>query len=52
MVNEINRENIGITLDYCHMLMKHENPAYWASILASRGKLFGVHLNDGYGVER
>lgn len=50
MVNECNRENLGITLDYCHMLMKHENPAYGASILGSRNKLFGVHLNDGYGL--
>jgi xylose isomerase len=50
MMNEANRDNIGITLDYCHMLMKHENPAYGASILGSRNKLFGVHLNDGYGL--
>ena len=50
MMNEINRDNLGITLDYCHMLMKHENPAYGASILGSRNKLYGVHLNDGYGL--
>lgn len=50
MVNDINKANLGITLDYCHMLMKHENPAYGASILGSRGKLFGIHLNDGYGL--
>ncbi|ALS02716.1 AP endonuclease [Enterococcus silesiacus] len=50
MVHEVGRENLGITLDYCHMLMKHENPAYGASILGSRQKLFGVHLNDGYGL--
>ncbi|MEC6748970.1 sugar phosphate isomerase/epimerase family protein [Marinilactibacillus sp. XAAS-LB27] len=50
MMSEIDRENVGITLDYCHMLMKHENPAYGASILGSRKKLFGVHLNDGYGL--
>lgn len=50
MMGEINRENVGITLDYCHMLMKHENPAYGASMLGSRNKLFGVHLNDGYGL--
>lgn len=50
MMNEVDRENVGITLDYCHMLMKHENPAYGASILGSRKKLFGVHLNDGYGL--
>ena len=28
MLNDINRDNIGVTLDYCHMLMKHENPAF------------------------
>ncbi len=50
MMNEINRDNLGITLDYCHMLMKHENPAYGASVLGSRNKLYGVHLNDGYGL--
>lgn len=50
MINEVNKENLGITLDYCHMLMKHENPAYGASIIGSKGKLFGVHLNDGYGL--
>lgn len=33
MLNDINRDNIGVTLDYCHMLMKHENPAFAADIL-------------------
>lgn len=51
LVNEVNRKNMGVTLDFCHMLMKHENPACGASLLASKGKLFGVHLNDGYGVK-
>ncbi|RAM12037.1 sugar phosphate isomerase/epimerase, partial [Listeria ivanovii] len=50
MLNEINRDNVGVTLDYCHMLMKHENPAFGAEIFGSRGKLYGVHLNDGYGL--
>src|SRR5699024_11133957 len=50
MISEVNKENLSITLDYCHMLMKHENPAYGASIIGSKGKLFGVHLNDGYGL--
>ena len=50
MLNNINRENIGVTLDYCHMLMKHENPAFAADIFGSQGKLYGVHLNDGYGL--
>ena len=47
MIREINRPNIGGTLDFCHMLMKAENPAFGLSMLAARNKLFGVHLNDG-----
>lgn len=47
MIHDVDRPNIGGTLDFCHMLMKAENPAYGVSMLASRSKLFGVHLNDG-----
>lgn len=50
MLDEINRPNLGVTLDYCHMLMKHENPAFAADIFSQRKKLYGVHLNDGYGL--
>lgn len=50
MLAEINRPNIGVTLDYCHMLMKHENPAFAADIFGSRKQLYGIHLNDGYGL--
>ena len=47
-IQEINRPNIGVTLDFCHMLMKHESPAYSLALAASRGKLYGLHMNDGY----
>ncbi|MGT2929965.1 sugar phosphate isomerase/epimerase family protein [Streptococcus dentasini] len=50
LLSEVNRENIGVTLDYCHMLMKHENPAFAADVFGSRGQLYGIHANDGYGV--
>ncbi|SEF22688.1 xylose isomerase [Streptococcus gallolyticus] len=50
LLNDVNRKNIGVTLDYCHMLMKHENPAFAADIFGSRGQLYGIHANDGYGV--
>jgi len=50
MIKEIDRKNVGVTLDYCHMLMKHENPAFAADIFGSRNKLFGIHINDGYGL--
>lgn len=49
MIADIDRPNIGATLDYCHMLMKHDNPAYGAAVLGARGRLYGIHLNDGYG---
>lgn len=50
MINDVNRNNLGVTLDYCHMLMKHENPAFATDIFGSKKKLFGIHLNDGYGL--
>lgn len=50
MLNDVNRDNLGVTLDYCHMLMKHENPAFATDIFGSQGKLYGIHLNDGNGV--
>jgi xylose isomerase len=47
-IQEIDRPNVGVTLDFCHMLMKHENPAYSLTFAARRGKLFGLHMNDGF----
>lgn len=49
MVSDVDRRNFGVTLDYCHLLMSRESPAAAASLAMQRGKLFGVHLNDGYG---
>lgn len=49
MVNDIQRDNLGVTLDFCHMLMKKENPALATEWLLSRDKLFNMHLNDGEG---
>lgn len=49
MVKDIDRKNLGVTLDFCHMLMKKENPAFAASWLLSQNKLYNMHLNDGEG---
>lgn len=49
LIREVDRPNVGCTLDYCHMLMKHDNPAYGLALAAAKGKLFGLHMNDGYG---
>jgi xylose isomerase len=48
-VSDVGLPNFGVTLDYCHLLMAGENPAFAAALALKQGKLFGVHLNDGYG---
>ena len=49
LINDVDRANVGCTLDFCHMLMKNDSPACGLALAASRGKLFGLHMNDGYG---
>lgn len=49
MLGDVNRDNLGVTLDFCHMLMKKENPAYAVSWLLEHGKLYNMHVNDGEG---
>lgn len=49
LINEVDRPNVGCTLDLCRMLMKHDMPAYGLALAASRGKLYGLHMNDGFG---
>ncbi len=49
ILNEVNADNLGVTLDFCHMLMKKENPALATAYLSKRGRLFNLHLNDGEG---
>lgn len=49
LINDVDRDNVGCTLDFCHMLMKNDSPSCGLAMAASRGKLFGLHMNDGYG---
>ncbi|MXX91435.1 MAG: TIM barrel protein [Boseongicola sp. SB0677_bin_26] len=46
---ELDRPNVGVTLDFAHVLHADEMPAYAASLVARHSRLLGVHLNDGYG---
>jgi xylose isomerase len=46
---EVDRPNFGVTLDFCHSLMAGESPAASAVQALREGRLFGLHLNDGYG---
>ncbi|KAL7501556.1 hypothetical protein ACHAWT_009825 [Skeletonema menzelii] len=46
LLKDIDRANMGLTLDMGHMLMSGENPGQ--SIQMVGDKLFGIQLNDGY----
>lgn len=48
-IGEADRANLGITLDFAHMLYADEIPAQSARLAARHSRLLGVHLNDGYG---
>ncbi|GAX73589.1 hypothetical protein CEUSTIGMA_g1040.t1 [Chlamydomonas eustigma] len=48
LVQQVNRINMGITLDVGHLLMAGENPAQSIAAAAQSGHLFGMQLCDGY----
>ncbi|CTQ34613.1 sugar phosphate isomerase/epimerase family protein [Jannaschia rubra] len=48
-VREADRPNLGVTLDFAHVLYADEMPAHTAHLIARHSRLLGVHLNDGYG---
>jgi xylose isomerase len=48
-VRDVGLPNFGVQIDFCHSLMAREQPAFAASLALREDRLFGVHLNDGYG---
>lgn len=48
-VKEVGLPNLGVTLDFAHVLYAGETPAHAAALVARHSRLLGVHLNDGYG---
>lgn len=48
-IGDAARSNLGVTLDFAHVLYADEMPAYAAALVARRSRLLGIHLNDGYG---
>tara|TARA_B100000575_G_scaffold278384_1_gene265642 strand:- start:2090 stop:3055 length:966 start_codon:yes stop_codon:yes gene_type:complete len=48
-IKEINLNNIGITIDFAHILYANEQPALVAALIDKHSKILGLHLNDGYG---
>jgi xylose isomerase len=49
MIADVNRDNVGVTLDFGHLLMAGENPAQSAALCLKDGKMFGLQLNDSHG---
>ncbi len=47
-IRDVGRPNLGVTLDFCHMLFAGEMPARSALLAARYCRIMGVHLNDGY----
>lgn len=48
-IREVGAPNLGVTLDFAHVLYAEEQPAFAAALVARHSRLLGVHLNDGYG---
>ena len=48
-IADIGAKNVGMTLDFAHVLYADEIPAFAASMISRRTKIMGLHLNDGYG---
>ncbi|MGI9355901.1 MAG: TIM barrel protein [Rhizobiaceae bacterium] len=48
-IGEAGEPNLGVTLDFAHVLYADEMPAHSAALVSRHSKLLGVHLNDGYG---
>ena len=48
-VKEVGSDNLGVTLDFAHVLYAGEVPAFAAAMIARESKLLGIHLNDAYG---
>lgn len=47
-LRDIGLPNLGVTLDFAHVLYAEEQPAFVASLVARYSQLLGVHLNDSY----
>ena len=48
-IAEADAPNLGVTLDFAHVLQADESPAMAAALIGKKSRLLGLHLNDGYG---
>jgi sugar phosphate isomerase/epimerase len=47
-LKEVDLPNVGVTLDFAHVLYADEQPAFAAALINRHSRLLGMHLNDGY----
>jgi xylose isomerase len=48
-IEEAGAPNLGVTLDFAHVLYGDSSPALAAALVGRRSRMLGLHLNDGYG---
>lgn len=48
-IHEVGAANLGVTLDFAHVLYAGEMPAHAAYLVQRHSRLLGIQLNDGYG---
>jgi xylose isomerase len=48
-IHDVGKPNLGVTLDFAHVLYADEMPACAVAHVARHSKLLGLHLNDAYG---
>jgi sugar phosphate isomerase/epimerase len=48
-IRDVARPNLGVTLDFAHVLYADEMPACAVAHVARHSRLLGLHLNDAYG---
>jgi xylose isomerase len=48
-IAEAGAPNLGVTLDFGHVLEADTSPAMAAALVGRRSRILGLHLNDGYG---
>ncbi len=47
-LKDVGLPNLGVTLDFAHVLYADEQPAFAAALIRRHSRLLGLHLNDGY----
>ncbi len=48
-IAEAGSPNLGVTLDFGHVLEADTSPAMAAALVGRRSRMLGLHMNDGYG---